>query len=585
MLRFGVNILSVISLIWAGGAYALGLTGTIKDGNGQPLAGVMVKVTSASAAAIVTKVFTDAKGEYIVPNLGRRVGINSVYVETFKLGYEQAQPQARALADLLPKISQDVAQVDFILKSVTNIATQISGSAWLALTPDSEEKKQTIVTCTQCHQLPNERVKRLSVGLANLDAAQRETVWRTMVGAMRTVMYGVLTAEHTKLMSPELIAEASKPENSLIDQRDEDIVATWLTKYMPSNFDNYDVANSALFAKVPLGVTKKTSIREFQYDEKKSSIRETAIVNGQYWLADMARNRIGTVDLKNGLYTWYDIPSPGAPVVHTMVPDSEGNIWVTLIGGTGDIAAVLNPKVETWRVYKGPKAIAAHDFSQGAGYRMEFDHNNIAWMTIFSHNKVLGFNRTTGEVTPFYDLPLPDWGGSHIHAIVYGGGMTSDKNFWFAQYNGNLGRFNTQSRKVDYIQHYKYGDGPHRMAVTDKDLIYLTLIGSGQISVIDAKQLKEIKRIDLPDLSSAPYTIAWDKRRNAMWIGTVNNDSLYKYDISSGTFTEYPVGIKDMHIRVISIDQTNGDLWMVNNPLPSNESEMCRAILYHPGDI
>jgi len=556
-------------LISAGAAHALGLTGTVRQDNGQPVAGVMVKVTSASAAAIVTKVFTDAKGEYALPDLGKNVGVNSMYVETFKLGYEQTQPQVKALAVLQPKINKGMAQVDFVLKPTSNIATQVPSSAWLALAPESPEKHQTISSCSQCHQLPNERMRKLAEGLAGQDEAQREKVWRAMVASMRTAFYGVLQSEHSQGMTPELLAEASKAENSFLDQKDEDVVAPWLAKYLPTNFEQFDIADKAKFANVPLGVTKKTLVREFSYDEK-SFMRESLVLNGEYWVDEIARNRIGKVDIKTGTYKWYDVPSPGAPAPHTMVADSEGNIWVTLLGGTGEMAAVFSPRT---------------DFSQGARYLMGYDKNDIFWMTVISHNKIIGFNRKTGEVTPMYDLPVPDWGGTAFHTGAYGGGMTSDKNFWFAQNNGDFGRFNTETRQVDHVIKYGYGAGPHRMVVADNDLIYLTLIGAGQISVVDAKKLKEVKRIDLPNRGSAPYSIALDTRRNALWVGTVNNDSLFKYDIRSGKFTEYPVGIKDLHMRIISVDNKTGDLWIASSPLPSNESEMRRTFLYRPGDI
>lgn len=580
--KWSVAVLS--GLAWLGSAHALGLSGTIKGEDGKPVAGVMVKVTSASAAALVTKVFTDAKGEYQVPDMGKNVGINSLYVETFKLGYEQVQPQAKALAVVLPKVSKNMVLVDFVVKPTTNIAAQVPASAWLSAAPQSAAKDRAIITCTQCHQMPNERTMKLAAGLAGQDEAQREQVWRAMVGVMRSAIYGALQSEHSPAMTPDQLAEAAKPENSFIDKKDEDIVAPWLAKYMPTSFEKFDVADKARFANVPLGVTKKTLIREFPYDEK-SFVRETGVTNNELWVDDIARNRIGKLDPKTGAYKWYDVPSPGAPAPHTMVMDGEGNIWTTLLGGNGEMASVFNPKTETWRIYGGfPKGMAAHDFSQGANYVMDFDKNNINWMTIITHNKTIGFNRATGEVTPIYDLPMKA-GETPFHIGAYGGGMTSDKNFWFAQYYGVLGRFNTETRKIDFELDYPDYAGPHRMVIDKNDMIYLTLIGSGQVSVIDGKKLKEVKRIDLPDRSSAPYAISLDTRRNALWIATVNNNSLFKYDLKSGKFSEYPVGIKDLHMRNIAIDKKTGDLWIASSPIPSNEAEMRRLFLYRPGDL
>jgi streptogramin lyase len=162
--------------------------------------------------------------------------------------------------------------------------------------------------------------------------------------------------------------------------------------------------------------------------------------------------------------------------------------------------------------------------------------------------------------------------------------LTSDKNFWFTQNYGDVGRFNTETRKVDYMLNY-HGAGPHRLVIAERDMIYVAVLGSGQISVIDGKNLQEVKRIDLPDRASSPYGIIWDKLRNALWLGTVNNDSLFKYDIRSGKFTEYPVGIKDLHMRIVAIDRKTGDLWIASSPIPSTESEVRRVFLYRPGDM
>lgn len=582
-----IAILSAACLLSTGVVHALGLSGTVKEEDGQPVAGAMIKVTSASAAAIVTKVFTDAKGEYLVPDLGKNVGVNSIYVETFKIGYEQTQPQTKALAVLQPKIDRQSARVDFTLKPITNIAAQVPSSAWLASTPDSPEKHHVLVTCSQCHQLPNERVRKLAEGLAGQDEAQREQVWRAVTNSMRTAVYGALQAEHSTPLTPEQLAKVVAPEANFINQRDEDIVAPWLAKHMPTSFAQYDIADKNKFADVPLGVTKKTLIREFSIDayEGGAFVRESAVVNGEFWLNDMARNRVGKMNLQTGKPLWYDVPSPGAVAPHTMSVDGEGNLWVTLLGGTGDMAAMLNPKTQAWRVYGGfPKSVAAHDFAQAAGYRMGADQNNIVWITLVNHNKLIGFNRTSGEITPMYDLPVPEMGGTPEHISVYSGGLTSDKNVWFTQNYGDVGRFNTETRKVDFLLKY-HGDGPHRLVIADNDLIYVAVLGAGQISVIDGKQLKEIKRIDLPDRASAPYGIIWDKLRNALWLGTVNNDSLFKYDVRSEKFTEYPVGIKDLHMRIVAVDNKTGDLWVASSPIPATDSEVRRAFLYHPGDI
>lgn len=575
--------IAAFGLIGTSSVHAIGVIGTVKNENNKPIAGVMISVRSASAAAIVTKVFTDEQGKFTVPDLGKNVQTKSIYADAYKLGFKKVTPASTALSGLSPKIEGNFARIDFILKPDSNIATQVPASAWLQLAPETPERAQTVLTCTQCHQLPNERIKKFSENLAGLDETTREQAWRGIIKAMRVSFYGALQAEHATPPSAEILEMIAKPENNFIDQKDEDITALWLAKHMPTNFDTYDISNKSRFANVALGTNGKTMIREFQYPEN-SFVRETAVIDGKVWVCDIARNRIGTLNPDTGAYRWYDVPAAGAPAPHTMVLDDQKNIWLTLLGGTGEMAAVFNPKTEKWRIYGGfPKEMGAHDFSQGPNYVMGFDKKDYTWMTAITHNKLIGFNRKTGEVSPIYDMPMHP-GDTPLHTANYGGGMTSDKHVWFAQYNGVLGRFNTETRKVDYTLDYGYGAGPHRMAVANNDVIYVGLLGSGQISIFDAKALKEIKRVDLPDRSSALYSLAWDPSRKAIWAATGNNNSIFKYDIATGKFTEYPIEIKDLKIRMIALNHKNGDLWITNSPIPSNETEMRRVFLLHPGD-
>lgn len=559
---------------------AIGLVGTVRDEAGKPLPGVMVAVTSASAPALVTKVFSDAKGRYRVPDMGPGVQVNSLYVKATALGYRQSAPPSSAVTDLRPVVADSAAKVDFVLETVSDVADQVPASAWLGRLPDSPERQRTVVLCTQCHQMPSPRVKRFAATLADQPPAQRVEAWRAIIKMMRTVgIYGALQAEHAAPMS---MAELAKPEQSMFSQADEDLLAPYLAEHFPARFDAYPAADAAAH-RVPLGVTGRTLIREFPWPEG-SFVRETAVVDGQVWVCDIARNRLGRLDPATGAYHWHDMPVLGAPAPHTLVPDGAGNIWMTLLGGAGQMAARFTPASGQWRVYDGfPVGHMAHDLSPGPAYRMAFDPAGYGWLTVISHNQVIGFHRDSGAVTGLYDLPLPP-GENPIHVSVYGGALSPDGNYWYAQYFGNLGRFNTTTRTVDHELALPPGSGPHRMVLDENGRLYVSLIGAGQVLVYDTKKLQEVERITLPDTASAPYDVMYDPARKALWMGTVNNDSLFRYDLETRRFSEYPLGIAHLNLRIVAIDSTTGDLWIANSPIPSNEPDMRRVFVVHPGD-
>jgi streptogramin lyase len=122
------------------------------------------------------------------------------------------------------------------------------------------------------------------------------------------------------------------------------------------------------------------------------------------------------------------------------------------------------------------------------------------------------------------------------------------------------------------------------MVLDENGLLYVSLIGAGQVLVYDTHKLREIERITLPDAASAPYDVMYDPARKALWMGTVNNDSLFRYDLATRRFSEYPLGIAHLNLRIVAIDDKSGDLWIANSPIPSNEPDMRRVFMVHPGD-
>ncbi|MCG2634459.1 MAG: hypothetical protein J4A00_05975 [Gammaproteobacteria bacterium] len=560
-------------------AQALQLTGTVLDAQGQPLEGVMIRVESSSAAAGVTKVFSGKNGRFLVPDMGPNVHVNSLRVSAHKLGYAQQKPDSNVLTQLVDEVIENQARVDFSLAETDNVAAQVGGSAWVNLAPPTLERHRTVHVCSQCHQVPDRRMKRFAEGLAGLEPAQKEAAWRAIISYMRVAFYGLIQAEHAEVDVP--LEYLTNPANSFIDQGDEDAIAGWLTQHMPESFSHYPASSTDQFT-ARNGTSPRTVIREYAWPEA-SFVRETAVSNGQVWGVDINRNRIGQLDPEDGGYRWYDVPVIGPSAPHTMVTDQDGGLWVTLLGGGGEGAARLDPKTNRWTIYRGFEAgYSAHDFAVNHDNQILFDNNDMSWMTIVNLNKLVGFKRNGSHVES-YDLPMED-GDNPLHVGVYGAIMSPDKNVWFSQNGGILGRFNTTSKKVDVEIPFPVGTGLHRMTIDDNGILYMGLQGAGQVYVYDTVNMQEKERLDLPDRAASPYAVAWDRTRNALWMGTVNNDALLRYDLATRAFTEIPLGIEDLHMRMIAVDYDSGDLWITNSPLPADTPEMRKIFQVHPGD-
>jgi streptogramin lyase len=307
-------------------------------------------------------------------------------------------------------------------------------------------------------------------------------------------------------------------------------------------------------------------------------------VNGQVWVVDLFGNRIGRLDPRTGTYDWRDVPVAEPTLPHTIATDEAGSLWLSFIGGTREAMARFEPSTGRWQIYGGfPEGLMIHDLAPGPRNVMRFDSRGFNWLTVMNRNQLVGIQKDTGEIAGPYDLTLPKGETPH-HVAVYGAAMTSDGNVWAAQLGGDLIRFNTVTRKVDKVVRMPRFAGPRRLVTGDDDVLYVALYGSGQILIYDAKRMKELKRVDLPDRSSAPYAVMWDARRKVLWVGTANNSSIVRYDPRSNEFLEYPLSIDELHMRLLAMDEATGDLWIASSPSPNANPAVRYVFSLHPGD-
>jgi len=578
------GVLGLIFGLMVGPVSALSIGGQVVDEAGKPLAGVMVTAESSSAAAFATTVFSADDGRYQLPDLGSNVSVNSVRIGARRLGHRQVTPAAAELVDITPETANPMGpfQVDFVLQPQANVADQVAPALWTNSVPESEGKYRTLMQCVTCHAVPNERVKRFAASLDGKPLAVREQAWRGIVAYMRVQLYGALQAEHSHVENiPEAVRRAGA--NELISPEDEDYIAGWLAEHMPTRFDNLQLSETELHP-APLGANANTVIEEFAWPAGSFS-REVAKVPGSpyVWAVDLERNRLMRLDPSNGALAWFDLPVRGASAPHTLVPGPDNKLWIACLAGDGTGVVIFDPQTETWETHKGFGAQAmSHDFSIDPNYRVSFDDKGRTWLTQVAVNRLASFNPVSGEIATF-DLPLMER-ETPAHAAVYGLVKTSDNNVWYTQVAGSqMGRFNTTTLAVDHLIEFPLSVGPRRLAVDENDILYVPLFSAGQLYIFDAKAMKHLATVDLPDRSAAPYNVSWDSTRKVLWVGTTNADKLYRFDPKDRSFTEFPLPRRDAHLRMMSVDHETGDLWMSYAPIPISGDKSMIARL-HPGD-
>jgi streptogramin lyase len=141
--------------------------------------------------------------------------------------------------------------------------------------------------------------------------------------------------------------------------------------------------------------------------------------------------------------------------------------------------------------------------------------------------------------------------------------MTSDrKHIWYSQLGiGSFGSFNVETREFETRVILPLADsGPRRLTISDKDIMYVPLYGSGQLLEFDTRSGEQTGLYDLPDTGSAPYAVTWDPVRKVVWIATSNADVIYRFDPETSAFGVIPMPRKDAYLRMIDIDPQSGVL-------------------------
>jgi streptogramin lyase len=563
------NLIVVLALYLASSfSYALDVGGKLTDESGGGVPGAMVTLAGENINATTISVFTDSSGDYRF----NRVPVATLDGVKFKvkvIGYEQVGEP------VLGPHSGDVVEANISMQAIDNVAHQVPPSAWMAQFPDQRATHAVMLNCAQCHQFPHSKVRDYASKLVDLDANAREQVWRQIFLYMRVKAIGIMP-EGLDIDLATVPLEVFKDDaNNGFSHGDQITMAPALASYMKDDFSSYSLEDYNKL-RAPLG-NMGTQIREFQLPPPATSMfHDTNIVRGPdgrltTWSVDWINRRMARIYVDTGELKMFDMPK-GTIGAHTIIPDNNGKLWTTF-QVSGHIGR-FDPVTESWQLWKtGGRgwtqggAGLVHSFANTANFRIGFDGKNRVWASLGGVNKLVGLNPSTGSVETFAAPPTE--GDSAFSSGLYGGVMSSDgKHVWFTQLQGHLFSFNTETERVETVIPFPRGSGPRRLAIDKNDVIYLPLFGAGELYVYDARAKKEIGRYPLPDRAAAPYTVTWDPARNAVWFGSGNSNLIYRFDIDTKKFVEYPLPSGEgTLVRAIAVDELTGNIYFSYSPV------------------
>lgn len=569
----------LLSTCVAHGAELSGRVIGVGDGRGIAQAMVTLSFPKEHPGPAAITVFSGADGTFRIP-ADSLPDMQTLQLRANKPGFHQVEP-----ADAKPRMKVhrkgEPAQATIYLQSSGNIASQVPASAWLMGMPAGDERNITITSCSSCHQMASPRVREYAAQIEAVNNGPdgdrkaleewrkviRHEAWRTIVKYMRPKHYSVFPLESPVNLDAIDWTAAQNADYNFFNARQGEVIAKYLAEHFPRQTAWLGRDDYSYGAK--LGVSDKTVIREYRFP-KDALVRELVPAPGSpyLWGADVRRNFVVRLDPVSGDTKWYMPDFKGSTGPHTIAPDDDGKLWVSMIDN--DQFGRFDPKTETWKLWTlrptnlpDTAAMAGgaivHDFSIDSKGHMARDKYGNIWVTLVGSNQMGTLNPETGEVA-FHDTNKIE-GMSPINHLIYGTVLAADGECaWYSQLNGHVGCINAKTNKIDKLVPFTEGMGPRRMARDNDGHLWVALFGSGQIAKIDMQTAKVTATYDLPDRAAAPYAVTWDERRKTVWVANANSDVVYRLDPKTGTSTVYPLPRPMAYLRQLALDQQTGRL-------------------------
>jgi len=570
ILRLG--LLAVLIIMAPRLVEASTIKGIVMDINGKPVDGAQLTLASGSVqrGADYVSVFSGPDGRFKFPDSNDWPGSDLPDIRVRALAYE--------LLDVTPG-SASSPEWTVVLKHTLDDSAIAPPSAWLASINDRSEKSSLVRNCVGCHQVPAPEVRAYAGQIAEVvtqnPAEARRQSWLSIVKYMN-----YLSAWEFGRNNPDGPPRAGHAYS--IGPGEE--VSQTLARHFTGTMDRLEGYSWG----APLAVTPATVIREFEVPGT-NAVREAMLLGStpRLWVADVATNRMFAIDPVSGEQEVTEVPFDGASGPHSLHRAADGSLWVTPFFPS--VIARLDPDENHWQTWPTQtvdgRPIGIHDLSFGAKHELLADNEGRLWYSDIINNAVGYFNPATGAAEIF---PAPEVEGRPGEAaLLYGLIMTSDrKHIWFSQLGiGSFGNFNVETREFETREVLPdVNAGPRRLTISESDVMYVPLYGSGQLVEYDTFARKQLGIYDLPDTGSAPYAVTWDPVRKVVWIANSNADAIYRFDPANKSFGVIPMPRTGALLRMIDIDPATGVLVTSYANIVEFVKGPRMALIVDPGD-
>jgi streptogramin lyase len=529
---------SLIGLLYGYSAFAGTLVGTVRNADGVPQAGVMIRATEAAGGSNSEVVFSDSQGRFKIDTSLQG-----------KLNIRLRAPYYQDLQDSIDLNSGASLTRIYALKPMTD-AQQISDSLPAGyhfghLPFDTAggspfTKPQFQRDCLTCHQIGNAltRVPRPPEG------------W---VGTVQR-MHGYLGNFDADLRAHR-------------------------AQILSAGFDGKPLSARPLFPVDPAIFTAKV----YEYPLPHTITPHDAavsVIDGMVYTVDQGADLIAVTNLATRTTQYIPHPSQGAQAgrpgdmganvlhgPHSLAQGPDGK-WYTTNSFAKRIG-IFNPKTMKWEesIKLGGRAAYPHT--------IRFDKAGIAWFTLAGSEQVGRLNPRTREVK-LIDLPLVRSLGAAAGTIPYGIDVSPiDGTVWYSRLFGDkLGRIDPKTLQVkEYESPVR---GPRRMRFDKSGRLWLTGFSDGVLARLQPNQFTAAvgftaELYPLPEFApgyqAAPYALAINPKTQDVWINEILTDRVFRFIPKDKRFVAYPMPLVGTYTRDFSFTN-DGKACATNNPVP-----------------
>lgn len=493
--------------------------------------GVLVSAHPEHGNITVT-VVSDASGTYTFPSGRLAEGRYRLSIRAF--GYELGEPPQVKITE-----GKNIRE-DLRLQPAPKISSQMTSAEWLISVPGTEEQKNQLYRCESCHTLG-------TVLMAHHSVDEWQAVLNRMQKWLPPSTQWVPVAGH-------VLPPAKKPAETLE-------FAKYLASINAVGPEKWAFELQGLAR--PKGKETKVIVTEYELS-RRDSFPHDAVVgpDGRIWFNDFQQPYIGVLDPASGKIREWELPvlRPKDPAGFLTIKfDKEGKAWIPrfLQGCTVTRFDPATEKFTSWTVdakYNNASSRCAH-VALGAP-------NGTVWFSDSENRRMFRLNPSDGHIEAFNSFPsykgktglVTDFHNSSQHR-TYGIAVDSSGNGYFADIaGGNIGRIDADTGQVTLFPTPTPQSGPRRMFMDSQDQLWFGENYASKLGMFDT-HTRRLQEWTPPVPWSGCYPAVRDKNGD-VWTAGMSTDLIYRFNMSTGQFTNYLLPTIGANIRKIDADNS-----------------------------